>query len=172
MLEQFPNTQQLDRIFVQVGGGAFASGIGDAMRIAEVQGTHLHAVQTQGCSPLARAWSRAEQTGGTLNAGARWSECMWPWEEVPTSLADGILDDETYDWISICDAMTRTGGFPVVAPESDVVAAFQLAQKSSGINVSPTGAAGLAGLLTYVSQNKGNYEQENIAVVFSGVLRS
>ena len=172
MLEQFPNTQQLHRIFVQVGGGAFASGIGDAMRIAEVQGTHLHAVQTQGCSPLARAWSRAEQTGGTLNAGARWSECMWPWEEVPVSLADGILDDETYDWISICDAMTRTGGFPVVAPESEVVAAFELAQKSSGINVSPTGAAGLAGLLTYVAQNKGNYEQENIAVVFSGVLRS
>ena len=172
MLEQFPNTQQLHRLFVQVGGGAFASGIGDAMRIAEVQGTHLHAVQTQGCSPLARAWSRAEQTGGTLNAGARWSDCMWPWEEVPVSLADGILDDETYDWISICDAMTRTGGFPIVAPESEVVAAFELAQKSSGINVSPTGAAGLAGLLTYVSQNKGNYEQENIAVVFSGVLRS
>jgi threonine synthase len=172
MLEQFPNTQQLHRIFVQVGGGAFASGIGDAMCIAEVQGTHLHAVQTQGCSPLARAWSRAEQTGGTLNAGARWSECMWPWEEVPVSLADGILDDETYDWISICDAMTRTGGFPVVAPESDVVAAFELAQKSSGINVSPTGAAGLAGLMTYIAKNKGNYEQENIAVVFSGVLRS
>ncbi|CAB5030040.1 unannotated protein [freshwater metagenome] len=172
MLEQFPNTQQLQRIFVQVGGGAFASGIGDALRIAEVQGTHLHAVQTQGCSPLARAWSRAEQTGGTLNAGARWSECMWPWEEVPTSLADGILDDETYDWISICDAMTRTGGFPVVSPESDVVAAYELAQKSSGINVSPTGSAGLAGLMTYIAQNKGNYEQENIAVVFSGVLRS
>jgi threonine synthase len=172
MLEQFPNTQQLHRIFVQVGGGAFASGIGDALRSAEVQDTHLHAVQTEGCSPLARAWSRAAQTGGTLNAGARWSECMWPWEEVPVSLADGILDDETYDWISICDAMTRTGGFPVVAPESDVVAAFELAQKSSGINVSPTGAAGLAGLMTYIAKNKGNYEQENIAVVFSGVLRS
>jgi threonine dehydratase len=97
---------------------------------------------------------------------------MWPWEEVPTSLADGILDDETYDWISICDAMTQTGGFPIVSPEVDVVAAFELAQKSSGINVSPTGAAGLAGLMTYIAKNKGNYEQENIAVVFSGVLRS
>jgi len=172
MLEQFPSTEQLARIFVQVGGGAFASGFGDAMRITEIQETHLHAVQTAGCSPLARAWSRAAQTGGTLNAGARWSECMWPWEEMPVSLADGILDDETYDWISICDAMTRTGGFPVVAPESDVVAAFELAQKSSGINVSPTGSAGLAGLLTYISQNKGNYEQENIAIIFSGVLRS
>jgi threonine dehydratase len=38
--------------------------------------------------------------------------------------------------------------------------------------VSPTGAAGLAGLMTYIAKNKGNYEQENIAVVFSGVLRS
>jgi threonine dehydratase len=172
ILEQFPSTEHLARIFVQVGGGAFASGIGDALRSAEVQDTHLHAVQTEGCSPLARAWSRAAQTGGTLHAGSRWSECMWPWEEVPTSLADGILDDETYDWISICDAMTQTGGFPIVSPESDVVAAFELAQKSSGINVSPTGSAGLAGLMTYIAKNKGNYEQENIAVVFSGVLRS
>jgi hypothetical protein len=26
--------------------------------------------------------------------------------------------------------------------------------------------------MTYIAKNKGNYEQENIAVVFSGVLRS
>jgi len=26
---------------------------------------------------------------------------MWPWEETPRSVAHGILDDETYDWLAI-----------------------------------------------------------------------
>ena len=44
----------LDRVVVQVGGGAFAActgwGLGDGVR--------LDAVQTEGCAPLARAWQR------------------------------------------------------------------------------------------------------------------
>ena len=29
------------------------------------------------------------------------SQFMWPWEEPPHSVASGILDDETYDWLAI-----------------------------------------------------------------------
>jgi hypothetical protein len=30
---------------------------------------------------------------------------MWPWETPPHSIASGILDDETYDWLAIVRAM-------------------------------------------------------------------
>jgi threonine synthase len=156
-----------DRVFVQVGGGAFASCVGSAFAKTSPH-TKLHAVQAEGCAPLARAWQRALKSGGTRDAGARWSECMWPWESEPRSLADGILDDETYDWISVMNAMTDSGGSPVVASEEHVVQALALAHRATAVDVSPTGTAGLAGVLAMRHEIADN---ERIAVVFSGVLR-
>lgn len=155
------------RVFVQVGGGAFASTIGSSFSSIGVH-PKLHAVQTQGCAPLARAYERAVATGGPRHAGERWSECMWPWESEPQSLADGILDDETYDWISILDAMADTDGSPVVASEENVVRAHELAHQHTPISVSATGAAGLAGLLQIRSEI-GN--DERVVVIFSGIER-
>ena len=158
---------RVDRIFIQVGGGAFASSIASSMRNV---GTHpkLHAVQTEGCAPLARAWNNALRSGGTRDAGARWADCMWAWEAEPHSLADGILDDETYDWIGILDGMSDTGGSPVVATEELVVRAHQMANEFTEISVSPTGSAGLAGVLQI---RDSIVDDERIVVVFSGVLR-
>lgn len=156
-----------DRVFVQVGGGAFAACVGDALRTAGVH-PMLHAVQTAGCAPLERAWRRANSTGGVHNVGQRWSECMWPWDEEPHSLADGILDDETYDWIGVLEAMASTGGSPVVASEDLVVRAHELARQHTDIDVSPTGSAGLAGLLAIRNHVADN---ERVVVVFSGILR-
>jgi threonine synthase len=97
---------------------------------------------------------------------------MWPWETEPHSLADGILDDETYDWVSICDAMTKTGGFPIVSPEADVVGAHQLAHRITEVNVSPTGSAGLAGVITGRREHPEVFAPESrVLVIFSGVLR-
>ena len=156
-----------DRLFIQVGGGAFASSVAASMADT---GFHpaLHAVQTEGCAPLARAWSRALATGGARGAGPRWRDCMWPWESEPHSLADGILDDETYDWIGVLDGMADTGGSPVVASESDVVRAHVLALQHTDIRVSPTGSAGLAGVLAIRAEIA---DHERVAVVFSGVMR-
>ena len=159
----------LTHMIVQVGGGAFAAGIGEAFVLSGCSAA-LVAAQTEGCAPLERAWRMATSTGGTLGAGPRWSECMWPWESMPTSLADGILDDETYDWVEVCDAMTKTGGFPVVSPESDVVEAYAMAHRSTRIDVSPTGSAGLAGLITLRSANRITAD-DRVGVVFSGVRR-
>ena len=158
---------RVDRIFIQVGGGAFASSIAASMRNV---GTHpkLHAVQAEGCAPLSRAWSRAIETGGARDAGSRWSDCMWAWEEEPHSLADGILDDETYDWIGILNGMSDTGGFPVVADEEVVVRAHELASRFTDISVSPTGSAGLAGVLQIRDLIA---DDERIVVVFSGIAR-
>ena len=115
-----------------------------------------------------RAWRAAAATGGTANAGARWAECMWPWEGELTSLADGILDDETYDWVAVCNAMSDSGGSPVVASEQHVVEAYALAHRTTDIDVSPTGSAGLAGVL---AMRDSIADDERVVVVFSGVRR-
>ena len=92
---------------------------------------------------------------------------MTPWEH-PQSLADGILDDETYDWLGVIDAIGVPGGdAPVVAAEADIVAAHQLA-RAAGFDVSPTGSAGLAGLLATIDTIQPN---EQVAVVMSGLAR-
>ncbi len=158
----------LDRVVVQVGGGAFAAGIGAASAAAGIH-PRLHAVQTEGCAPLARAWRRAEALpGGPATAAAHWGECMWPWEAEPASAADGILDDETYDWLGVFEGMVASGGEPVVATEAQVLEAHDLGVRLTGIHASPTGTAGLAGLLA-MRDRVG--DDERVAVVFSGVQR-
>ena len=151
-----------DRVFVQVGGGAFAACVGAAFRAAGVHPI-LHAVQTEGCAPLALAWERAGADG---HPERRWAEIMTPWPG-PHSIADGILDDETYDWIGVFEAMRDCGGTPVVASEDLIVRAHELAS-STGIDVSPTGSAGLAGLLAIRHQID---DGERVVVVFSGIAR-
>ena len=91
---------------------------------------------------------------------------MTVWDD-PTSLADGILDDETYDWIGVIEAMRRRGGRPVVAPETCVVEAHRLAH-AAGYDASATGSAGLAGLLHVRDEIR---PTEQIAIIISGVSR-
>jgi threonine synthase len=162
----------LDRVFVQVGGGAFAAAVGAALQSAPVP-PRLMAVQTEGCAPLAGAWSRAQHlSAGVGAAGSHWNECMRVWgsdgEPEPHSAADGILDDETYDWLGITAALAATGGDVVVAAETDVVAAHRIGTALTGIDATPTGTAGLAGLLAVRSTLA---HTERVAVVFSGVTR-
>jgi threonine dehydratase len=156
----------VDRVFVQVGGGALATCMAQA---AADEGIHpkLHAVQTDGCAPLERAWQRA-RSFGWANAPTRWNECMWPWETEPHSAADGILDDETYDWIGVVQGMAASGGSPVVVSEAQVLAAHELGRRHTGIDVSATGTAGLAGLLAIREQVA---DDERVVVLFTGRQR-
>ena len=155
----------LDAVFVQVGGGAFATCVADALGT----GVRLHAVQTEGCAPLARTWELVQSPGRELSGqeiAERWHELMAPWPD-PTSAADGILDDETYDGLGVIAAMRRSGGEPIVATEEDVLAAHDLAHRA-GFRASHTGAAGLAGLLAGRRHVAGG---ERVAVIMSGVAR-
>ena len=77
----------------------------------------------------------------------------------------GILDDETYDWIAVREAVLVSGGRSVVAPESAIVGAHSLATQA-GFTVSATGAAGLAGVLADTERGA-----DPIAVIMSGVSR-
>ncbi len=151
------------RVLVQVGGGAFAACTGWGLG----PGVRLDTVQTEGCAPLERAWRRAAESGlAPEDLGAHWAELMTPWDD-PRSAADGILDDETYDWLGVFDVMRRSGGRPLVVPESAVAEAHALAQRT-GIPVSPTGSAGLAGLLIDAGRPAPG---ERVTVIFSGVER-
>ncbi len=203
----------LDRLFVQVGGGALASSTIQAFRDAADLGRlarlpRIHAVQTRGAFPLKRAYDRLVERmlrrldeelgvrpappGGegevaellaahasasspalkdeSRRAATARSEFMWPWEQEPRSIAHGILDDETYDWLAVVMGMVATGGFPIVVSEETLVEANDLARSATGIDVDHTGSSGLAGLLD-LHRRGGIPPEEIVAVLFTGVRR-
>lgn len=95
---------------------------------------------------------------------------MWPWETEPHSIASGILDDETYDWLAVTEGMLTTGGIPVVVSEETLAEAHRLGRKHTGIRAEPTGTAGLAGLVQMTREGLIGPE-ETVAVLFTGVER-
>jgi len=176
----------IDRLVVQVGGGALASACAEALREAAALGAiptspRLHTVQTEGAWPLRRAFdavvNRCENAGpGAIRraldyAAHHRSEFMWPWEHEPSSIAHGILDDETYDWLAVVEGMLTTGGSPLVVNELTLSAANTLALEATAIPVDPTGSAGLAGLLALRASGRIS-DDERVAVLFTGASRS
>jgi threonine dehydratase len=174
----------LDHLVVQVGGGALASACmqGYARAVAAgvlAQAPRVHTVQTQGAAPLQRAWAQVQQRAGRAAGGTeealRWAAahrpaCMWPWEEVPHSMASGILDDETYDWLAVLRGMAATGGSTVVVDETTLEEAHRLARDTTGNAVSATGSAGLAGVLQ-LRRDGVIADGARVGVLFSGVQR-
>lgn len=159
-----------DALFVQVGGGALASALAQGFAMAAAAGIvarppRLFAVQTTGCAPLERAWSRIGNIDLTEAARHR-SRFMWPWETAPAGIAHGILDDETYDWLQVTKAMRLTGGRPLVVGQDVLAQAYAAARRHTGIVASATGTAGLAGAIE-VSPKWGE-----AAVIFSGGERA
>ncbi len=173
---------RLDAVVVQVGGGALASAVAAAFAEALAFGAidrepRLYAVQTEGCAPLGGAWTRfsdraaADGAGPALEHARRHrSAYMIPWAAEPASSAHGILDDETYDWLAIVEAMTRTGGGVVVVDEPTVLAANEVGPAATGIEADHTGTAGLAGLLALLRSGVVRPD-ETVAVLFTGVRR-
>jgi len=94
---------------------------------------------------------------------------MWPWETEPRSIATGILDDETYDWLAVVGGMVRSGGQPVVAGEEGLARAHALG-RAAGYDVDPTGTSGLAGLLELRSAGAIDPDA-SVGVLFTGVQR-
>ncbi len=198
----------LDRIFVQVGGGALASacalGFADAVGLGRIEkAPHLHAVQTAGGYPLVRAYDRLVQRllaripgASALDpsnreavaeflaaperrlpveealryAATHRSEFMWPWETEPRSIATGILDDETYDWLAVVEAMLATGGWPLVVDEATLRRANSLGTEATARDVDETGTAGLAGLVQALAAGT-RFVDETLALLFTGERR-
>ena len=93
---------------------------------------------------------------------------MWPWETTPHSIATGILDDETYDWLGVVDGMLATGGEPIVVSEARLEEANRRARAATGIRVDHTGSAGLAG---WLERQDAEAPGEDSAVLLTGVIR-
>jgi threonine synthase len=176
----------LDDVVVQVGGGALASAVAAAFAETASLGIlprapRLHTVQTEGARPLKRAFDLvaerlpagsgpAELDAVLRDAARHRASFMWPWETEPRSIAHGIIDDETYDWLAVVEAMLKTGGRPVVVSEDALAHANTLAVEATGIAVDPTGSAGLAGL----SELRGRgviSPDARVAVLFTGGSR-
>jgi len=175
---------RLDNLFVQVGGGALASSVIQALDEAWAMGAlrivpRLNTVQTAGVAPLALAYAlvreklagRRDPADVLYDAARHRSRYMRPWSPIGQSIASGILDDETYDWLAIIRAIVETGGRTVVVGEAAIADANRRAREQTSINVDPTGSAGLAGLLALRASGD-MAENENSAVLFTGVLRS
>ncbi|MGZ8566489.1 MAG: pyridoxal-phosphate dependent enzyme [Actinomycetota bacterium] len=201
----------LDRITIQVGGGALASaviqGLEEAVAMDALRAMpSVDTVQTEGGWPLARAYDlvagaaihRLEaETGDAPRSAARAdvaaclrgiaggraavaeelataarhrSAFMWPWETEPHSVASGILDDETYDWVAVLGGMFATDGVPYVVPEELLLEANAMARETTGVDVDPTGSAGLAGLWAARRQGAAPPTQR-AAVLFTGRRR-
>lgn len=136
--DQVPN---LGAAFVQVGGGA----LGTATAMA-LPGVSIYPVQVSGCAPLKRAWDLLAPDFDMRKAATTPEKFMWPWDQ-PNSAASGLLDDITYDWLPLLEATLLGGGEPVVVPEATLIETHRIATSVTGLNVSPTGVAGLAGLV-------------------------
>ena len=172
----------LDHVIIQVGGGALASAVIQAFRFAHRAGWHaqlprFHAVQTEGGWPLKRAWDgiqerlEAERDIEVFDFATKHrSVFMRPWEETPRSIASGILDDETYDWLAVVKGLHASRGTALVVDEDTLRAANVLAREATGTAVSHTGSAGLAGLMRL--RREGVVQPgERVGVIFSGVAR-
>ena len=146
----------------------------------------LHTVQTEAAAPLNRAWrclavarwtaSRCSTTidaidlaMGAAQRKTRIASCGPGRKSVQTA-ASGIVDDVTYDWLPVVEAMLRSEGQAKVVSEEMVTRANHLARTHTGIEVGHTGSAGLAGLLDpslieFVDRG------QNVVVFFTGIDR-
>ena len=156
----------IDALYIQVGGGALATSVSMA-----VPDARLHPVQAEGNAPLRRAWDRLAPDFDFDAAAANPDAYMEVWDN-PQSLATGILDDITYDWLPLLQRTHATGGEPVVAPEDFVVQAYEMAHAHTDLPVCATGASGLAGLLTAPPSRTETGDPERVALLFTGIDRT
>lgn len=176
------NETELDLLAVQVGGGALGSGCYRGLMEAHSASVikrlpRFFTVQTTGAYPLKQAFTcflaqtEPDDLAASLRQAARnRADYMKPWPAEPHSVAHGILDDETYDWLALVEAMAATDGDVLVVSEERLREANRLGHETSGVNVSHTGSAGLAGLMDIF---KGRAPGDvRAAVLFTGAERT
>ena len=231
VMQLLEDSQTIDSVVVQVGGGALARAIAQAFEEAFQMGMiaampRIHACQPEGGFPFVRAYylvlleiarlnglafdlsydrsaepkvqlaellafthtgpDQVRQTAefAQLNFDSpavqsilrdllrQPGRFMWPWDgAAPHSLAHGILDDVTYDWYYLLEALLRTGGRAETIREETILYAHGAAQGHTGIPACPTGASGLAGLIQLTDSGAID-PSESVALFFTGFDRS
>lgn len=179
--EQKRTALDFSRLFIQVGGGALGAGLFQGLQRAVagdldviVPGLKIPTVpaiitvQAEGNAPLNRAFEKIRVDGKTAAEAARAKDqYMFPWQN-PNSVAHGILDDETYDWVELCRGMESTSGSAIVVSDDQIRAANTHAKSAYKVNSCHTGSVGLAGLMSSGCRR----EVPPSIVVLSGIDRS
>lgn len=164
----------IDDLVVQVGGGALltscAIGLLEAKEFNVLSKVpRVWAVQAEGCAPLNQAWEGIPEMSSENEviafAKKNAAQLMQPWEG-PTSLATGILDDVTYDWLGVIRALLLTKGGSVVASEENIILASELVL-DLGIPTEPTGSASIAGIISLMEQGKIS-DSHKVAALLTG----
>ena len=110
MADSRGGAEPLDRVFVQVGGGALAACVGAGLPSAASAAAAARRAD-RGCAPLARAWERRGRRSAPAAAAALGRVHVAVGGRRRARRADGILDDETYDWLGVRRRRwTRSGG--------------------------------------------------------------
>jgi len=156
-------------LFIQVGGGALGSGLvqgfqrattfNDCHNISPLNVLNqlqkvpsVVTVQSKGNAPLYRAYQKMKESGKSIKeASMNRGEYMYPWSN-PASIAHGLLDDETYDWVELVKGMESTDGDSILVDEDTIIKAYFHAKNKYKINACHTGSVGLAGLLSTISR--------------------
>jgi len=178
---------ELDGLFIQVGGGGLGSGTWAGLKEAQRMGffgelPRIYTVQTEGAYPLRTAFVEVQRELDGLvvstdlvdqalrHAAEYRHHYMKPWPHEPKSIAHGILDDETYDWLALVRAMLETRGDALVVPDNRIEDAHFVGSKATGLKVCHTGVSGLAGLLDLHAHGKAE-EIRTAGVLFTGSER-
>ena len=170
-------SNEVDHVFIQVGGGALLSSCAIGMLESAALGPlnkvpRVWAVQAENCAPFHRAWTQVPSAPSLderlVLAEQRHTQLMYPWLK-PSSAATGILDDVTYDWLGVARALLLTGGSSVLATETEIEYANQRA-RAAGYNADHTGTAGYAGLLAAQRQHRIS-PTDKTAVLITGTRR-
>jgi len=187
-------------IYIQIGGGALAGAVMDGLERAWPGRSlpRFHPVQARDAHPYVAGWRRiaaavlANPPGdgpdtdrgmaaalssrlarGEIDATLNEHRAlMTAWPDPPESVASGILDDVTYDWVPVMRHQIATGGWPILVDESVFSAAAVVAAAQASPPPDETGAAGLAGLLQH---HRDRSEQGPVAepavVILTGAAR-
>ncbi|MFN8589027.1 MAG: pyridoxal-phosphate dependent enzyme [Candidatus Eisenbacteria bacterium] len=191
---------RLDRVFVQVGGGALASGVIQGLRHAREQGVieslpKLHAVQTRGCWPLRRAYERIRERA---IPGAHHDDPAWAVrlrapshaDDVRSALLHALDHRASYMWAweiaphsvahGILDDETYDwfaivegmleSGGWPVTVDEATLLEARDMAQAAGVNADATGAASLAGLLA-LKRARWVSVDERVAVLLTGRQR-
>lgn len=170
-------------LFIQVGGGALGAGLAQGLQRAAdgdvekvmpglkiPQVPSIVTVQAEGNAPLNRAYTQMVADGKSAEEAAKdRSRYMFPWAN-PASIASGILDDETYDWVELARGMEKSGGEALVVNEEAIAKANAYAKAQLKVDSCITGSVGLSGLMTRGATHSSKLKPS--IVVLSGIDRT
>ncbi len=133
LARELAQTPDLDAVFIATSSGTAAQAIGEYF-IKENKHAEIHIVQTTSTAPFAKTWSNGED------------------DDAP-SLADAIVDKIAHRKEPLLKVISATRGRGWIASNELIERAMGLMSKA-GIETTPNGALGLAGLIKALSKGK------------------